>query len=39
MQSEKNVEWTSDMAGGPTRALPRSGGEWRPNRHGVKKLN
>jgi hypothetical protein len=35
MKSEKNVEWTNDMTGGPTRTLPRSGGERRPNRHGV----
>jgi len=27
--------WINDLAGGPTRALPQSGGERRPNRHGV----
>jgi hypothetical protein len=31
----KMGEWTNDMAGGPTRALPLSGGERRPTRHGA----
>jgi len=34
----KYVDRTNDMAGGPTRTLPQSGGERRPSRHGVRKL-
>ena len=33
---EENIEGINDMAGGPTRTLPRSGGERRPSRRGVR---